>query len=102
PNTLKSTKAPLHGDQNLQPPKQQPIHTITNPNHLNQPQNNPLTQQLTQPQNLLPFTHLQNNPNPLHTPIHQLQQPLPHHNTILTHPNYTNPSPQKQAKYTHP
>lgn len=52
-NTVKSTKAALDGEQNLQRAKQEAIDTITNANDLNQAQKNALTQQVTQAQNVL-------------------------------------------------
>ncbi len=98
-NTVKSTKAALDGEQNLQRAKQEAIDTITNANDLNQAQKNALTQQVTQAQNVLAANDIKQNATALDTAMANLKQGVANHAQLVQDDNYVNADTNKKNDY---
>ncbi|WP_435056198.1 hyperosmolarity resistance protein Ebh [Staphylococcus pasteuri] len=98
-NTVKSTKAALDGEQNLQRAKQEAIDTITNANDLNQAQKNALTQQVTQAQNVLAANDIKQNAIALDTAMANLKQGVANHAQLVQDDNYVNADTNKKNDY---
>ena len=98
-NTVKSTKAALDGEQNLQRAKQEAIDTITNANDLNQAQKNALTQKVTQAQNVLAANDIKQNATALDTAMANLKQGVANHAQLVQDDNYVNADTNKKNDY---
>lgn len=97
--TVKSTKAALDGQQNLQRAKTEATNAITHASDLNQAQKNALTQQVNSAQNVQAVNDIKQTTQSLNTAMTGLKRGVANHNQVVQSDNYVNADTNKKNDY---